>query len=97
MCLVNFLKVIIEVLIPNMYMRNDDIIGAAALIQGYVARLGFGITLTKNQQVETMPSKKKASLYLLLILIMEHKILNEFKRLSFTIRKIQIHYILTKE
>jgi hypothetical protein len=69
MCLVNFLNVNIEVLIPTMYMRNDDMIGAAALIQGYVARLGFGITLTKNQQVDAMPSTKKVSLYLLLILI----------------------------
>jgi hypothetical protein len=71
MCLVNFLKVNTEVLIPNMYMRNDDMIGAAALIQGYVARLGFGITLTKNQQVETKPSNKKVNLCLLTILITE--------------------------
>ena len=66
-CLVNFLNVNTEVLIPNMYMMNDDIIGAAARIHGYVARLGFGITLTKNQQVDAMPTKRKVSLCFLLI------------------------------
>jgi len=68
MCLVNFLNVNTEVLIPNMYMRNDDIIGAAARIHGYVARLGFGITLAKNQQVDAKPSKKKVNLYFLILI-----------------------------
>jgi hypothetical protein len=34
---------------------NDEIIGAAARIQVYVARLGFGITLARNQMVDAMP------------------------------------------
>ena len=38
-------------------MINDDISGAAACIQGYLARLGFGITLIKNQMVADIPIK----------------------------------------
>jgi hypothetical protein len=29
--------------------------GAATLIQGYAARLGFGITLKRNQSVDKIP------------------------------------------
>ena len=36
--------------------------GADAFIHGYAARLGFGITLIKNQIVDTMPKKKNNSL-----------------------------------
>jgi hypothetical protein len=34
---------------------NPDIIGAAACMQGYVARLGLGMTLIKNQIVDAIP------------------------------------------
>jgi hypothetical protein len=36
--------------------------GAAALMQGYPARCGFGITLARNQTVEATPIKKKITL-----------------------------------
>ena len=38
-------------------MMNDEIIGAAACIQGYAARLGLGMTLTRNQMVDAIPLK----------------------------------------
>jgi hypothetical protein len=43
--------------IPSRYKTNDDAIGAAAFIQGYAALLGFGITLTRNQAREEIPTK----------------------------------------
>ncbi len=39
--------------------------GAAARIQGYAARLGFGITRIKNQIVETVPMKINSNIDLL--------------------------------
>lgn len=62
MCLVLFLKANIEVPTPNKYIMKDVMMGAVALIQGYVARLGFGITLTRNQMLDAMPSRRKVSL-----------------------------------
>ena len=41
---------------------NPDIIGAAACMQGYVARLGFGMTLIKNQIVDAIPVIMNANL-----------------------------------
>jgi hypothetical protein len=37
-------------------------IGAAACMQGYVARLGFGMTLIKNQIVDAIPVIMNANL-----------------------------------
>jgi hypothetical protein len=54
-----FLKNIAEPLSVKRYITNPDITGAAALIHGYPALLGFGITLIKNQIVEAIPKKKK--------------------------------------
>jgi hypothetical protein len=45
-----------------MYKTNPDIIGAAALIHGYEALCGLGITLIKNQMVEPNPVKIKINL-----------------------------------
>jgi hypothetical protein len=39
-----------------------DIKGAAARMQGYAAREGFGITLTRNQAVDRTPMTKKMTL-----------------------------------
>jgi hypothetical protein len=39
-----FLNSKVKLVIPNRYTTNEDARGAAALIQGYAARLGFGIT-----------------------------------------------------
>ena len=49
----------------NKKMINADMKGAEARIQGYVARLGFGITRIKNQAVEARPIsiKKKVELF----------------------------------
>ena len=38
-------------------MMKEEIMGAAACIQGYVARLGLGMTLTRNQMVDAIPLK----------------------------------------
>jgi hypothetical protein len=35
-------------------------------MQGYAARLGFGMTLTRNQIRDPIPRKKKASLVFLM-------------------------------
>jgi hypothetical protein len=40
------------------YITNPDIKGAAVFIQGYAARLGLGMTLTRNHMVEIMPIMK---------------------------------------
>jgi len=53
-----FLKSAIEVANPSRYNTNEEAIGAAALIQGYVALLGFGRTLTKNHINEDIPTKQ---------------------------------------
>ena len=52
----------------NKKMINADMKGAEARIQGYVARLGFGITRIKNQAVEARPIsiKKKVELFVFL-------------------------------
>jgi hypothetical protein len=47
------------------YITKPDIKGAAAFIQGYVALLGLGITLIKNQIVEAIPIKRIANLVFL--------------------------------
>ena len=39
--------------------------GAAVLIQGYAARLGFGITRIKNQRVEAVPMIIKKNIELI--------------------------------
>lgn len=52
----NFLYEKIEVLIPIRYIIKEDINGAAAFMQGYAAREGFGITLIINQIVAERPN-----------------------------------------
>jgi hypothetical protein len=61
---------------------KPDINGAAALIQGYVALEGFGITLIKNQRVEPIPSKinKILPLKLLISDILLKKIINQRRK-----------------
>jgi hypothetical protein len=50
-----FLKAKKEPVNESRYITNPDMIGAAACIQGYPAREGFGITLSKNQIVDNNP------------------------------------------
>ena len=38
---------------------KEDITGAAALMQGYAALLGLGITLTRNHSVAVNPMIRK--------------------------------------
>ena len=45
-------------------MIKLDIKGAAARMQGYAARLGFGMTRIKNQIVEAMPMRIKKNIEL---------------------------------
>jgi hypothetical protein len=47
---------------PNKYITKVDMIGAAAFMQGYPARDGFGITRIKNQTVDPIPRIIKANL-----------------------------------
>jgi hypothetical protein len=51
----NFLK--LKTVVPklNKKMIKADMNGAAARMQGYAARLGFGMTRIKNQMVEASP------------------------------------------
>jgi hypothetical protein len=44
-----FLYITADETIPKRYITNVDASGAAARIQGYVARLGLGKTRTRNQ------------------------------------------------
>ena len=41
-----------------------DMNGAAVRMQGYVARLGFGMTRIKNQMVEAMPINTRKNIEL---------------------------------
>jgi hypothetical protein len=41
------------------YIIKPDIIGAAARMHGYVALLGLGITLIRNQAVDIIPTRIK--------------------------------------
>jgi hypothetical protein len=50
-------------------MINPDMKGAAVLIQGYAARLGLGMTLTRNQMVEIMPIRKNSIINGIFILL----------------------------
>jgi len=57
-----FLNARAEAKSPINQIINPDIIGAAACIHGYVARLGFGMTLIKNQIVDAIPVSMNANL-----------------------------------
>ena len=46
---------------PTRYRIKDDAIGAAARMQGYEARLGFGMTLIKNQISDAIPKNGNSS------------------------------------
>jgi len=48
----------------NKKMIKADMKGAAARMQGYKARLGFGMTRIKNQVVEARPKSIKKSIEL---------------------------------
>lgn len=50
-----FLKKVMDAVMPNNHITNEDANGAAARIQGYDARLGFGITRIKNQIKDPAP------------------------------------------
>ena len=52
-----FLKATIEPNMPVSQMTNPDASGKATLWQGYVARLGFGITRIRNQISDIRPMK----------------------------------------
>ena len=52
-----FLKATIEPNMPVSQMTNPDARGNATLWQGYVARLGFGMTRIRNQISDTSPIK----------------------------------------
>jgi len=56
-----FLAIRVNPPTASKYVTNPDIKGAATLIHGYVARLGLGITLIKNQIVDIIPKRKKTS------------------------------------
>ena len=51
----NLLK--LKTVVPKLSRKiiKADMNGAAARIQGYAARLGFGMTRIKNQMVEAVP------------------------------------------
>jgi len=50
-----FLKASVIPPIESRYMTNPDIMGAATCMHGYVALEGFGITLTRNHTVDSIP------------------------------------------
>ena len=60
----NFLK--LKTVVPklNKKMIKADMNGAAARMQGYEARLGFGMTRIKNQMVEARPIRIKKNIEL---------------------------------
>jgi len=62
---------------------KPDIKGAAALMQGYVAREGFGITLKRNQIVEMIPNEIK------IIFPLSFLMSNIFLKISYTKRLYQ--------
>jgi hypothetical protein len=47
---------------------KPDINGAAALMHGYVALEGFGITLKRNHAVEMIPSIMNNNLFFILLI-----------------------------
>ena len=55
--LLAFLKKMIEPDMPVNQMTNPDASGKATFWQGYVARLGFGITRIRNQISDIRPMK----------------------------------------
>jgi len=52
----------------NKKMIKADMKGAAARMQGYEARLGFGMTRIKNQMVDASPISINKEIELLLFL-----------------------------
>jgi len=66
-----FSKIALPVM-DSRYKMKLDIIGAAALIHGYPALVGLGITLTKNQRVEAIPRTMKVILAAIFLFVFFH-------------------------